>query len=132
MGPATGLGMRARIVPGRRGSAGSAAWNALLCKCGAPAHGEQENTSDRARAPKQVSSARLMKIAQYHGPRGKRDHVTFIKGVDKSAFATAWDRVYITTLFSFEFRAIAETVDFAADLVQGQTQRIFVGGIAAS
>jgi hypothetical protein len=22
----------------------------------------------------------LMKIAQYHGPRGKRDHVVFIKG----------------------------------------------------
>lgn len=74
----------------------------------------------------------LMKIAQYHGARGKRDCVHFIKGADRSALATAWDRVYITTLFSFEFRSIAETIDFAGDLVRGQTQRIFVGGIAAS
>lgn len=74
----------------------------------------------------------LMKIAQYHGPNGKKDLVHFAKGVDRSLMATAWDRIYITTLFSFEFKAIAETVDFAVDLVQGQTQRIFVGGIAAS
>ena len=45
-----------------------------------------------------------MKIAQYHGPRGKRDHVRFIKGEDRSVLATAWDRIYITTLFSFEYR----------------------------
>lgn len=74
----------------------------------------------------------LMKIAQYHGPNGKADHVRFIKGMDRSAGDTAWDRIYITTLFSFEYRTIAETIDFAIDLVQGQTQRIFVGGIAAS
>lgn len=74
----------------------------------------------------------LMKIAQYHGPNGKRDSVTFAKGVDHNLRAVAWDRVYITTLFSFEFRVIAEAVDFAVDLVRGQTQRIFVGGIAAS
>lgn len=74
----------------------------------------------------------LMKIAQYHGPRGKKDHVRFIKGIDPSVRSTAWDRVYITTLFSFEYRVIAETIDFAVDVVQGQTQRVFVGGIAAS
>ncbi len=74
----------------------------------------------------------LMKLAEYHGPRGRRDHVRFVKGPDRSAYETAWDRIYITTLFSFEFPKIAETIDFAVDLVQGQTQRIFVGGIAAS
>jgi hypothetical protein len=74
----------------------------------------------------------LMKIAQYHGPRGKRDHVKFIKGSDRSAAGTAWDRIYVTTLFSFEYQRIAETIDFALDLVHGQSQRIFVGGIAAS
>jgi hypothetical protein len=74
----------------------------------------------------------LMKIAQYHGPRGKRDRVTFAKGTDARLLREAWDRVYITTLFSFEFQKIAETVDFAIDAVHGQTQRVFVGGIAAS
>lgn len=74
----------------------------------------------------------LMKIAQYHGPRGKRDHVVFAKGPNPKLAKEVWDRVYITTLFSFEYQKIAETVDFAIDAVHGQTQRIFVGGIAAS
>src|SRR6202035_6086449 len=74
----------------------------------------------------------LMKIAQYHGPRGKQDYVTFAKGIDPRLSATAWDRVYITTLFSFEFQKIAETIDFAVQAVHGHTQRVFVGGIAAS
>lgn len=46
----------------------------------------------------------LMKIAQYHGPNGRRDKVTFIKGRDRSIEQSAWDRIYITTLFSFEHR----------------------------
>jgi hypothetical protein len=74
----------------------------------------------------------LMKIAQYHGPRGKRDYVTFAKGIDSRLAATAWDRVYITTLFSFEYEKIAETIEFALGLVHGESQRVFVGGIAAS
>jgi hypothetical protein len=74
----------------------------------------------------------LMKIAQYHGPRGKRDYVKFIKGVDRSVALEHWDRIYITTLFSFEYQKIGETVDFAIEVAHGQTQRIFVGGIAAS
>jgi hypothetical protein len=74
----------------------------------------------------------LMKIAQYHGPNGRRDHVTFIKGRYKSMHETAWDRIYITTLFSFEYRKIAEAIDYAVEVAQGQTQRVFVGGIAAS
>jgi len=74
----------------------------------------------------------LMKIAQYHGPHGKGDQVTFRKGIDRNLSLHPWDRVYITTLFSFEYQRIAETIDFALDVVQGQSQRVFVGGIAAS
>lgn len=74
----------------------------------------------------------LMKIAAYHGPYGKRDTVRFVKGEDESVFGTAWDRVYITTLFSFEYRKIAETIDYALKVVNGQTDKVFVGGIAAS
>ena len=74
----------------------------------------------------------LMKLAQYHGPRGKRDKVTFIKGEDPSAFGTAWDRIYITTLFSFEFARIAQSIEFALKLANGHADKIFVGGIAAS
>jgi len=74
----------------------------------------------------------LMKIAQYHGPNGKNDNVRFIKGEDNSALDTHWDRVYITTLFSFEFGRISKAIDFAINVVSGDTDRIFVGGIAAS
>ena len=74
----------------------------------------------------------LMKIAQYHGPRGKRDRVRFIKGEDRSVLNDAWDRIYITTLFSFEFERIARSIDFAKIVAGSQTDKIFVGGIAAS
>src|SRR5712691_6544844 len=74
----------------------------------------------------------LMKIAQYHGPREKRDRVRFIKGEDPSVLAEAWDRIYVTTLFSFEFARIAQSIDFALKVANGQADKIFVGGIAAS
>lgn len=74
----------------------------------------------------------LMKIAQYHGPRGKADNVRFVKGEDRSVYDTAWDRVYVTTLFSFEWKRIAAAIDFAVSAVGGASERVFVGGIAAS
>src|ERR1035437_1578943 len=74
----------------------------------------------------------LMKLAQYHGPDGKGDKVRFIKGEDLSVFGTAWDRIYITTLFSFEFARIAQSIDFALKVANRHADKIFVGGIAAS
>jgi hypothetical protein len=74
----------------------------------------------------------LMKIGQYHGPRGQRDNVRFIKGEDYSVLDRAWDRIYVTTLFSFEFPRIAKSIDFALQAVNGNADRVFVGGIAAS
>ena len=74
----------------------------------------------------------LMKIASYHGPDGKKDNITFIKGEDKSVLNKAWDRIYITTLFSFEWKKIEKSIDFALQVANDQADRIFVGGIAAS
>ncbi len=74
----------------------------------------------------------LMKLAAYHGPHGKKDHVRFIKGFDQDVKDTAWDRIYVTTLFSFEYKKIAEAIDFALEVAGGRGDRIFVGGIAAS
>ena len=56
----------------------------------------------------------------------------FIKGEDASVFGTAWDRIYITTLFSFEFARIAQSIEFALKVANGYADKIFVGGIAAS
>ena len=75
----------------------------------------------------------LMKIAAYHGPHGKNDHVKFVKGeADRSVLSVAWDRIYVTTLFSFEWKTIARSIDFALKASHNQPNRIFVGGIAAS
>lgn len=74
----------------------------------------------------------LMKIAQYHGPCCKGDNVIFIKGEDRSVLTTAWDRIYVTTLFSFEFPRISQSIDFALYVANGQADKVFVGGIAAS
>jgi hypothetical protein len=74
----------------------------------------------------------LMKIAQYHGPRGKKDNVRFIKGEDRTVLMTAWDRIYVTTLFSFEYQRISQSIDFALNVANGHAEKVFVGGIAAS
>lgn len=74
----------------------------------------------------------LMKIAQYHGPNGKNDLVTFVKGEDPSVLSQAWDRIYVTTLFSFEYPKIATSIDYALKVANGQADKVFVGGIAAS
>lgn len=75
----------------------------------------------------------LMKIAAYHGPYGKKDNVTCIKGIENTkVFKTNWDRIYVTTLFSFEWKEIGKTIDYALSIVNGDTSRVFVGGIAAS
>ena len=76
----------------------------------------------------------LMKISAYHQAKG--DRIVFAKGVKSKQTPeisnTRWDRIYITTLFSFEFKKIAETIDFAINCVGDQRRRVFVGGIAAS
>lgn len=74
----------------------------------------------------------LMKIAQYHGLRGKMDNVRFIKGEEKFVLMTGWDRIYVATLFSFEFDRTAAAIDFAVKAANGQRDKVFVGGIAAS
>ena len=74
----------------------------------------------------------LMKLASYHGPNGRKDDVTFVKGETPWVMETAWDRVYVTTLFSFEWKRTSDAIDFAIRAARGQQERVFVGGIAAS
>ena len=74
----------------------------------------------------------LMKLAAYHGEAGRGDFVRFVKGQDASVLDEVWDRVYVTTLFSFEWRRTADAIDWAIRAAGGQRERVFVGGIAAS
>lgn len=72
----------------------------------------------------------LMKLASYHAERG--DAMRFVKGEDLSVLHETWDRVYVTTLFSFEWNRTAKAIDFAILAAGNQPERVFVGGIAAS
>jgi len=74
----------------------------------------------------------LMKLAAYHGPDGRKDNVTFVKGETPWVMDTAWDRIYVTTLFSFEWKRTSDAINFAIRAARGQQERVFVGGIAAS
>lgn len=74
----------------------------------------------------------LMKIAAYHGPYGRGDNVLFVKGYTPKVFDQVWDRIYVTTLFSFEWKRTSKAIDFAIRAARGQSERVFVGGIAAS
>ena len=71
----------------------------------------------------------LMKISTYHKMLG--DEVTFVKGIDVDLALRAWDRIYITTLFTFDFDITVDTINhykmFADDL-----DTVFVGGIMSS
>ena len=74
----------------------------------------------------------LMKLAAYHGPNGRGDNVRFVKGENSECLGHVWDRVYVTTLFSFEWKRTSAAIDFALRAVRGQAERVFVGGIAAT
>ena len=71
----------------------------------------------------------LMKISTYHKMLG--DEVRFVKGVDPNVDATVWDRIYITTLFTFDFSISVETILHYMRLVD-DVSSLYVGGIMAS
>ena len=74
----------------------------------------------------------LMKIAAYHGPYGRNDNLRFVKGETADVLSEVWDRIYVTTLFSFEWKRTSTAIDFALRAARGQAERVFVGGIAAT
>lgn len=69
----------------------------------------------------------LMKISTYHKNRG--DTVYFVKGIDK--IYRSWDRIYITTLFTFYYTDVLKTIEHYRQFVTSDDQ-IYVGGIMAS
>jgi len=70
-----------------------------------------------------------MKISAYHQRRG--DHVRFVKGCDPDAMASQWDRVYVSTLFTFYWDITLRTIQYYAAAVTRPID-IWVGGVMAS
>ncbi len=81
----------------------------------------------------------LMKLSTFHKRRG--DHVHFVKGCDSSISTeqldifspnVIWDRVYISTLFTYDWQNTIKTINYYKKAVGGSINKIFVGGIMAS
>ena len=65
----------------------------------------------------------LLKIGAFHKNRG--DDVVFVRGLIEPDY---WDRVYITTLFSFHHDKIIKTILHYKAMLRDDGSRIYVGG----
>ncbi len=71
----------------------------------------------------------LMKISAYHKNVG--DSVVFVKGKNKELKLKKWDRIYITTLFTFYWKKTIETIKYYYDSVS-EHKKIYIGGAMAT
>lgn len=73
----------------------------------------------------------LMKISYFH-KYVIGDYVRFAKGRLPEAFKDKkWDRVYVTTLFTFEWENTKKAIEYALSVVKDPTQ-VYTGGILAT
>lgn len=73
----------------------------------------------------------LMKIAYFHRYICK-DYVRFSKGPLPQEFSgKKWDRVYVTTLFTFEWPKTKEIIEYAYSVVKDKNE-VYTGGILAT
>jgi len=72
----------------------------------------------------------LMKLSTYH--KENKDYVEFVKGCNKRVLDTYWDRIYITTLFTWTWKETVKTINFYRDSLFNISEKCFVGGILAS
>ncbi|MFA6075636.1 MAG: cobalamin-binding domain-containing protein [Negativicutes bacterium] len=71
----------------------------------------------------------LMKISTYHKHKG--DEVLFCKGNNKKLQVEKWDRIYISTLFTFHWGITVKTIQYYAESVTDKG-KIYVGGVMAT
>ena len=71
----------------------------------------------------------LMKISTYHKQKG--DKVVFYKGCSAELKGQIWDRIYISTLFTFYWNKTIKTIKFYSTSVK-RLSHVFVGGVMAT
>ncbi|MBL7197070.1 MAG: cobalamin-binding domain-containing protein [Candidatus Omnitrophica bacterium] len=71
----------------------------------------------------------LMKISAYHKKKGNK--VFFVKGKDAKLRGYQWDYIYITTLFTFHWSIVIDTIKFYKKFVSNKEQ-LKIGGVMAS
>jgi len=80
----------------------------------------------------------LMKLATYHKVI-RKDNIKFIRGCNKYILEEQWDRIYISTLFTYTWEKTVETINFYKKLGKDDifengsyAKKIYVGGILAT
>lgn len=71
----------------------------------------------------------LMKISTYH--KRLRDNVVFCKGKNKDLRDIKWDRIYISTLFTFYWATTIDTIHYYKESVE-ELSHIYCGGVMAT
>jgi len=71
----------------------------------------------------------LMKISAYHKQKG--ENVVFFKGLSPSLRNQRWDRIYVTTLFSFHWKKTIETIQYYKRSVK-KVKDFYIGGIMST
>ena len=71
----------------------------------------------------------LMKLSTYHKLKG--DYVQFVKGLDAKFCQEKWHRIYVSTLFTFEWAITLKTIQYYINSVESLSD-IFVGGVTAT
>ncbi|MDR2595701.1 MAG: hypothetical protein LBC76_00115 [Treponema sp.] len=71
----------------------------------------------------------LMKLSAFHKKRG--DEVVFVKGTIKEKKDIMWDRIYISTLFSFYWDLTIRTIDYYEFSVK-DPRNFYIGGPMAT
>jgi hypothetical protein len=71
----------------------------------------------------------LMKISTYHKDKG--DNIFFYKGCSRELKEKIWDRIYISTLFTFYWNKTIKTIKYYSKSVNSLSD-IFVGGVMAT
>jgi hypothetical protein len=82
------------------------------------------------RYPTKFPPLGLMKISTYHKMLG--DRLRFVKGFDSELPYEYWDRVYISTLFTYHWKITVDDILLYKNMLHGDTSRLFVGGIMAT
>lgn len=76
----------------------------------------------------------LMKLGRFHKARGDEVHFVYGCGEKRELFGedAPWDRIYITSLYTYHWDKILETIEHYKEVVWGDIEKVFVGGIMAS
>jgi hypothetical protein len=71
----------------------------------------------------------LMKLATYHKSKGSIVH--YINGTDSWCNSQFWDKIYISSMFTFDFKELIRTIKYYSDNLFN-FKNIVVGGVAAT